>query len=231
MSRYAAKTDVSSTKSRDEIERTLTRYGADQFMYGWEDSNALIAFRKDGKHIKFILPLPSRADPAFTQYKKGYTMVERAEDAAARERVMAREDMPPRMRRFLASPRRRITEAVIRQRRTKSLRRSLKRISILKELRSEQGNRCYFCKRLMLAKTTVPEERQYVATLDHLKALSKGGDNSRENLCAACNRCNAEKGDMDAADYLAIWAERHERRRARDTQPKAGDAKQGSARE
>jgi hypothetical protein len=36
MTRFAEKTEVSSTKSRDEIERTLTRYGATGFMYGVE---------------------------------------------------------------------------------------------------------------------------------------------------------------------------------------------------
>lgn len=41
MGRYAAKTEVSSSKSRDEIERTLTRYGADQFAYGWRDGAAI----------------------------------------------------------------------------------------------------------------------------------------------------------------------------------------------
>ena len=33
MTKYAAQTEVTSTRSRDEIERTLERYGADQFMY------------------------------------------------------------------------------------------------------------------------------------------------------------------------------------------------------
>lgn len=31
---YAENTSVSSEKSRAEIERTLQKYGADQFMYG-----------------------------------------------------------------------------------------------------------------------------------------------------------------------------------------------------
>ena len=31
---YAQQTQVSTDKSRAEIERTLQRYGADQFMYG-----------------------------------------------------------------------------------------------------------------------------------------------------------------------------------------------------
>lgn len=38
MVRFAADTSVSSEASRAEIERTLARYGASSFMYGWEDT-------------------------------------------------------------------------------------------------------------------------------------------------------------------------------------------------
>ena len=34
--RYAAQTEVSSDRSRAEIERTLRKYGATAFAYGWE---------------------------------------------------------------------------------------------------------------------------------------------------------------------------------------------------
>jgi hypothetical protein len=80
MTRYAAKTDVSSTRSRDEIERTLTRYGADQFMYGWQDSSAVVAFRMEERRIKFILPLPDRNAKEFTHHSQGM----RQPDAAAK---------------------------------------------------------------------------------------------------------------------------------------------------
>jgi hypothetical protein len=62
MARYAEKTTVSSEKSRGEIEQTLTRYGADQFMYGWKDGAALVAFRAQGRHIRFMLPMPDLAE-------------------------------------------------------------------------------------------------------------------------------------------------------------------------
>lgn len=81
MSRYAASTTVSSNKSRDEIERTLTRYGADQFMYGWQDDNAMIAFRANDRRVRFILPLPDRQHPDFTRHSKGLR------DPAAAERL------------------------------------------------------------------------------------------------------------------------------------------------
>lgn len=71
MSRYAESTSVSSEKSRCEIERTLTRYGADQFMYGWKDTAAVIAFRARGRHIRFMLPMPARDDKRFSRDGRG----------------------------------------------------------------------------------------------------------------------------------------------------------------
>lgn len=58
--RYAENTGVSADRSRAEIERTLTRYGADQFMYAWQDGRAVIGFRMHKRFIKFVLPMPDR---------------------------------------------------------------------------------------------------------------------------------------------------------------------------
>lgn len=67
MSRYASTTEVSSSKSKDEIERTLVRYGASQFAYGWEASGkAIVGFVMNNRQIKFILPMPNRDDRDFT---------------------------------------------------------------------------------------------------------------------------------------------------------------------
>lgn len=57
---YAQNTSVSTDRSRAEIERTLQKYGADQFIYGWDSDKAMIAFRMSGKQIKFILPMPDK---------------------------------------------------------------------------------------------------------------------------------------------------------------------------
>ena len=62
MGRYAEKTQVSSGKSRLEIEKTLTRYGATGFMYGWQADEAVVAFMMNDRHIKFTLPMPSHED-------------------------------------------------------------------------------------------------------------------------------------------------------------------------
>jgi hypothetical protein len=69
--RYAADTSVSPEKSRNEIEQTLRRYGATSFAYGWEGTNAMIAFEANDRRIRFVLPLPSQTDKRFTQSPTG----------------------------------------------------------------------------------------------------------------------------------------------------------------
>lgn len=59
MRKYAEGTAVDAQKSRQEIEKTLTRFGADQFMYASKEDTAVIAFRAHGRHIRFRLPLPT----------------------------------------------------------------------------------------------------------------------------------------------------------------------------
>lgn len=61
--KYAENTNVSAAASRDEIERTLTRFGASQFLYGWKDGAAVIGFVAHGRQVKFVLPMPDRNDP------------------------------------------------------------------------------------------------------------------------------------------------------------------------
>ena len=58
-------TDVPADKSKAEIEKILARYGADQFMYGWEASRAVIGFRYSGKMARIILPLPDPQSDEF----------------------------------------------------------------------------------------------------------------------------------------------------------------------
>ena len=68
---YAENTSVSTEKSRAEIERTLQKYGADQFMYGWDQEKAVVGFRMDGIQIRFLLPMPDKADRQFTHTPTG----------------------------------------------------------------------------------------------------------------------------------------------------------------
>ena len=65
MTRYAAKTTVSSINSRNEIEATLRRYGATAFVYGWDGDMAQIGFAVAGRSIRFQLPMPDRGADEF----------------------------------------------------------------------------------------------------------------------------------------------------------------------
>lgn len=64
--RYAQNTAVSSEKSKAEIERLLTRYGATAFISGWSGNQAAISFEMNQKRIKFLLPLPDKTSKEFT---------------------------------------------------------------------------------------------------------------------------------------------------------------------
>lgn len=65
MVKYAQTTTVGSDRSRSEIERTLERYGASRFIYGWEENQAIIGFEMRSRRIRFLLPLPDKASPEF----------------------------------------------------------------------------------------------------------------------------------------------------------------------
>jgi hypothetical protein len=66
MARYASNTKVSSEKSRNEIERTLQRYGASGFGFWIEDNKALVQFQIEKLKIAFQLPMPDRKSEEFT---------------------------------------------------------------------------------------------------------------------------------------------------------------------
>lgn len=59
MARYAAATKVPAERTRQEIEAALKRYGADQFISGWEANRAMIGFRVKNRHVRFELPVPA----------------------------------------------------------------------------------------------------------------------------------------------------------------------------
>jgi hypothetical protein len=58
MPTYAKRTKVAPDRSRSEIERTLTRYGATGFMYGWSESGSVIGFMMKGKQYRVSVKLP-----------------------------------------------------------------------------------------------------------------------------------------------------------------------------
>lgn len=68
--RYAAQTSVSSENTRLEIERTLRRYGADQFMSGWQNNSAIVGFRINERMFRISVPLPDPDADSF-RYTRG----------------------------------------------------------------------------------------------------------------------------------------------------------------
>lgn len=65
--KYAKNTTVDANKSRAEIERTLSRFGATGFMYGWQGDRAVIAFSHQNKTIRFELAMPDKMSTEFTR--------------------------------------------------------------------------------------------------------------------------------------------------------------------
>ncbi len=81
MTKYAESTEVPADRSRVEIERTLTRYGATEFGYAWQADRAVVMFSMAGVRVRFILAMPDRQDKRFTQTGTGRV---RSADAAAK---------------------------------------------------------------------------------------------------------------------------------------------------
>lgn len=93
MSRYANKTNVGASRSVGEIERILNRYGADQFVFGRDDSSsrAFIGFRIRNISIKIAIPLPDKKDFQKTETGRERTTIQAhaAWDQAYRQRWRA----------------------------------------------------------------------------------------------------------------------------------------------
>lgn len=79
MTKYAENTSVNVERSKAEIERTLQRYGADQFMSGWDQERAVIGFTMSGRQVRFILELPDKDSDEFWTTETGR---DRSESAA-----------------------------------------------------------------------------------------------------------------------------------------------------
>lgn len=58
MTQYAKKSSVSPQNTRNDIEKTLVRYGAEGFAYGWQGKNVMIGFMLRDRRMQFVLPLP-----------------------------------------------------------------------------------------------------------------------------------------------------------------------------
>jgi hypothetical protein len=91
---YAKGTEVSSSGTRAEIERTLTRFGCHEFAYMLSGKGAAVMFTYHDRQIRFVMQLPDRRERRFThQPVRGLPLTpERSEavyEQAIRERWRA----------------------------------------------------------------------------------------------------------------------------------------------
>jgi hypothetical protein len=70
MMAYAQNTSVPVERSRAEIERTLSRYGATRFGTMTEPDGATIYFEVNGRQIQLRVPMPARDDKQFTRGRR-----------------------------------------------------------------------------------------------------------------------------------------------------------------
>jgi hypothetical protein len=85
---YASKTDVPVSRSRDEIERTLTRFGATAFAYMHQANRVAIAFEIRNIRVTMNMSLPDRSQFELDSRGKlrSATAVERDWEQACRQR-------------------------------------------------------------------------------------------------------------------------------------------------
>ena len=81
---YAEKTTVPVSQSRDEIERTLNRYGATSFAYATQDRRAIISFGIVNRRVRFLLELPDPDAGVYCTYMRGSRQHRREPDVAAK---------------------------------------------------------------------------------------------------------------------------------------------------
>jgi len=85
MTTYAEGTTVSAEKSRGEIERTLARFGATGFAYGWDETRASVQFVAQGRQVRFVMTLPDPSESRFTMFTRSkYGSPERRSLGAAK---------------------------------------------------------------------------------------------------------------------------------------------------
>jgi hypothetical protein len=70
MGKYAQDTIVPVERSRAEIEKILTKYGADQFASGWSTDKAVITFKINNRAVRIEMPLPRLSDPKTASYHR-----------------------------------------------------------------------------------------------------------------------------------------------------------------
>ena len=75
MAKYAQHTKVPVDRSRNEIEATLARYGATQFVYGHDEKRAVIGFSMSERTIRFDLPIEGLSEKEERQRWRALALV------------------------------------------------------------------------------------------------------------------------------------------------------------
>lgn len=71
MTRFASNTDVAVEKSRAEIEKLITRYGASSTAFMAAPGRAMIMFEANERRVVFELPLPLLSEKRFQRTPAG----------------------------------------------------------------------------------------------------------------------------------------------------------------
>ena len=79
---YARNTTVSAIRTRNEIEETLERYGADGFAYSTKGNLASIMFDMEQRRIQFVLQLPNPDDYQYTNHVPSRKRFQKAQQEA-----------------------------------------------------------------------------------------------------------------------------------------------------
>lgn len=90
MPEYAKQTTVSPERSRLEIERTLIRYGATGFMYGWQGERYMVGFELDNRRIRLDIHMPHRSDRRICYTPTGRLRSKAGADKAYRQAMRQR---------------------------------------------------------------------------------------------------------------------------------------------
>ena len=83
MGKYAENTSVSVARTKADIEDIIQKYGAQQFVTGYQGSRAAVGFTINDRQIRFIIDLPDKSERKFLFTPERGTR--RTDEAAARE--------------------------------------------------------------------------------------------------------------------------------------------------
>ena len=86
---YARNTTVSAIRTRNELEETLERYGADAFAYATQGNLATVIFAIDYRRIRFVLELPRSPGLPLHQPQSAPGAQQEAHHQACRQRWRA----------------------------------------------------------------------------------------------------------------------------------------------